>query len=83
MSEAEVEEVVEEVAADDEGGDVLRSRVVLADGRTHDVREKWTTVVRYWGNAKEGSALLKLSTSPTTRVAVNPDALVDVLELTR
>ena len=61
----------------------VRSRVTMADGRTHDIREKYTTAKRYIEKAHHDKTLAQFSLTPTSRVSVNPAAVVDIVELER
>lgn len=54
----------------------LRTRVSTPDGYSVEVRERYTTVVRYAEKAIVECGLLKVSTGPHGRVAIDPKGVV-------
>ncbi len=88
MNEVNIPVEADDTPTDDTSDDAdttLRTRIVLADGRDYEVRERFSTVKRYTINAnkQDGEGVIQASTGPRNRIAVPLQSISSIEEIER
>ena len=78
------DEVLDAAIGDDGGDTTIRARVFLADGRSYDVTQRYSTATRKWENAikgDKGDAVVHLNLAPKQRLSLHPGQIANIEEL--